>query len=79
MEHWETPAVLSLGHALMTTIGYDLGGDELNETKFIESHRDSAKLVCACYNLMEYWDTLAVLSLGHALMTTIGYDLCVDD
>jgi hypothetical protein len=51
-----TPAVLSLGCALMTTIGYDLGVDELNETKFIESRRDSAKLVRACYNHMEHWE-----------------------
>jgi hypothetical protein len=51
-----TPAVLSLGCALMTTIGYEGGVDELSETKFIESHRDSAKLVRACYNHMEHWE-----------------------
>jgi hypothetical protein len=70
-----TPSVLSLGCALMTTIGYELGVDDRSETRFIDSARDSAKLVRACHNHMEHWErSSGSLDIGAARrMTDAGH------
>jgi hypothetical protein len=51
-----TPAMLSVGCALLTSIASDIGQDDHDDSTFYESGRRSANIVNSCFDHLTHWE-----------------------
>ena len=51
-----TPAMLSIGCALLTTVASDIGQDDHEDSTFYQSGRRSANIVNSCFDYLAYWE-----------------------